>query len=121
MALKTAVRVLCKWLPQSPEMLDQMSKEDEREFAGFADVVDVSAVSGSRTDDLTRRLGADTDADAPPPVAQDRDAATQAALDAAKAKLGAGTPTDPDGLPADWATDERNAPPGSAPVEAEEA
>ena len=50
-----------------------------------------------------------------------RDAATQAALDAAKAKLGAGTPTDPDGLPADWATDERNAPPGATPIEAEEA
>lgn len=39
MALKTAVRVLCKWLPQSPEMAEFMDREAERE------VIDVSAVA----------------------------------------------------------------------------
>lgn len=32
MALKTAIRVLCKWLPQTPEMLAQESREVETEF-----------------------------------------------------------------------------------------
>ena len=35
MALKTAVRQLCKWLPQSVELENQLSKEIEYDTAGF--------------------------------------------------------------------------------------
>jgi recombination protein RecT len=61
MCLKTAVRVLCKWLPQSPEMLEQQAHEDDMDVN--SNVVRVDASGAGRTGDLARMLtGGMTDA-----------------------------------------------------------
>ena len=59
MALKTAVRVLAKWLPQTPEMQDQLSREADVEFvdANVVELPDLEA-GESRTENLAARLGA---------------------------------------------------------------
>ena len=128
MAKKTVIRRLCKTLPLSPEVERAFALDDEARAAMENQTITVESIStGSKSAEIADRLAPGSDGASAPPAEVEQDPATtapeatQAALDAAKAKLGAGTPTDPDGLPADWATDERNAPPGSAPVEAEEA
>jgi recombination protein RecT len=57
MALKTAVRVLAKWLPQTPEMQDQLSREADVEFVD-ANVVELPDLEPgeSRTENLADRL-----------------------------------------------------------------
>jgi len=57
MALKTAVWVLGKWLPQTPEMQDQLAKESSVEFvdARVVELPDLD-VGESRTSSLADRL-----------------------------------------------------------------
>jgi len=55
MALKTAVRVLAKWLPQTPEMQDQLSKESTVEFMDVQVLPDLEP-GESRTEKLADRL-----------------------------------------------------------------
>ena len=59
MGLKTACRVLAKWLPQSPEMQDQLAKEADAEFVD-ANVIQLPdlELGESRTENLAARLGA---------------------------------------------------------------
>ena len=102
MAIKTAVRVLCKWLPQTPEMLEQEAKEVERDFVFGPTTLmlpsDAAGAPGDRAQALADRLGAGPGTTgevidevtgevtpAPEPVVQD--AATAAKVAEAKAKL----------------------------------
>lgn len=62
MAIKTAIRQLCKWIPQSPELAKAMTIENEID-GGEMDVIDITAktIDGrTRTENLLDRLESGT-------------------------------------------------------------
>ena len=123
MGMKSAVRDLAKWLPQTPEMQDQLSKEAEVEFVDATVLPDL-APGESRTDNLASRLAGNGK---PEPVAGEvlpapaPDPETQARIDEQVAALQesdaapAGEPEQaPEEAPADGEFDFNTRPPSAS-------
>lgn len=81
MALKTVARQLCKWLPQSPELSDQLQREYESESDPYPTIGVDALENKDRTGDLVNRLesnGGGGESEPKPPTAPEQPAEAEA-------------------------------------------